>query len=106
MDSTGSGIQISLKEYFTLPYVDKFAIAWILAGQGLILNMALFLGLFAGINPFTEYETSFTQESMTLAVQFATTMIIFGQVLDKLPQKIFQELAFETRVFVLRILGR
>ena len=43
---------------------------------------------------------------MYLALQFASVLFIIGQIIDKLPGKMFQEISLDTKVFVLRLFGR
>lgn len=101
-----SEVQISLKEYLSPPFIDIQAIGYILAGQGLILNLGFLYGFFGGFDKNAIFLFSFDKESMTLALQYSIALIVIGQIIDRLPIKFFQNLALDTRVFVLRIIGR
>ena len=86
--------------------VDKFSVTWILAGQGLILNVGVIAGLIGGFWPNDVFNIDFNADSMMLASMFAVGLIIFGQILDRLPLEVFKSIALDTRVFVLRIIGQ
>lgn len=101
--------QLSLREVFTPPYADGYSIALTLAGQGLLVNLgfmaSIVYGFFdsrsIGLDTF-----SFDNQSMTMATMFAMPLIILGFIIDQLPISPFKEIARDTRIFVLRLLGR
>jgi membrane protease YdiL (CAAX protease family) len=86
--------------------VDKFSVIWILAGQGLILNMGIIAAFIGGFWPKDVFTIDFNSYSMMLASIFAVGLIMFGQIFDRLPFEFCLRIALDTRVFVLRIIGQ
>lgn len=99
-------VDISLREYMTPQYVDKNAVLWILAGQGLVLNIGVILSVLGGFDPRDVSFFSFDSNSMMMASFYAAILIAFGQILDRLPFSACKSIALDTRVFALRVLGR
>jgi len=99
---------LSVRELFTPPSADGYSIALTLAGQGLLVNLAFMVSVvysFFDKRQIGADFMSFDSESMKLALAFAAPMIVGGFILDKLPMKPFPEIARDTRIFVLRLLG-
>jgi uncharacterized protein len=103
---TTKAISINLREFLSPPYLDRNYLGWLLAGQGLVLNVGIFADFLAGMNPIQSFTYSFDKESMSYASVYAMLIILFGQVLDNAPLKVCRDIAMDTRVFVLRIIGR
>eukprot|EP00600_Ochromonadales_sp_CCMP1393_P006537 CAMPEP_0174954936 /NCGR_PEP_ID=MMETSP0004_2-20121128/705_1 /TAXON_ID=420556 /ORGANISM="Ochromonas sp., Strain CCMP1393" /LENGTH=287 /DNA_ID=CAMNT_0016202813 /DNA_START=1493 /DNA_END=2352 /DNA_ORIENTATION=+ len=98
---------ISIEEVLSPPRVDWRSIMLVLAGQGLLLGGTTILSDFLGAYRFSIYLLpEFDPESMKFALTVAIPLIFGGLFVDRLPVKFFQDIARDTRVFTLRILGR
>lgn len=100
--------KLSLREVFTPPFADGYSIALTLAGQGLLVNLAFMVSVVYGFFDSRAIGAdyfSFDTNSMTMAAMFAVPLITAGFLLDQLPFAPFREIARDTRIFVLRLLG-
>jgi hypothetical protein len=99
---------ISLREIFMPPNADGYSIALTLGGQGLLVNLAFMTsvvyGFFDSRSIGADY-FNFDPQSMMIATMFAIPLITAGFVVDQLPVTPFKEIARDTRIYVLRLLG-
>ena len=73
----------------------------------MLLNIALISDMVSGtfLSP-TPLTFEFTASDFQLALQLAIPMIIVGASIERIPLKLFQEIAQDTKIFVLTMFGR
>ena len=59
-----------------------------------------------GLNLITPDKVSFDTASMQYAGAVGALSLLLGQIIDRLPGRFWQQIALETKVFTLRLLGR
>mmetsp|Transcript_24778 Transcript_24778/g.41388 ORF Transcript_24778/g.41388 Transcript_24778/m.41388 type:complete len:377 (+) Transcript_24778:52-1182(+) len=99
--------KISIEEVLSPPRVDWRSIMFLVAGQGVLLGGTTILSDMLGMDHFMGYFLpNFDPDSMKFALTVSLPLIVGGLLVDRLPVRVFQDIARDTRVFTLRILGR
>lgn len=89
---------------FTPPFIDYTALTYIFATQTILVNAAIIPSIIAGMNLLEN--ASFNVDSISLGVGFGLAMSIFGLGADQLNGDFFRKVSRDTKIYVLRLLGR
>ena len=104
-DSNIKDVPTSTHQYYLSAFADQKSIIFTWISQIILISFS-FLGSYFILHETPSSHSEFSFVALNIALQFSLPLIIIGLIFDRLPIKLSQEISRDTKVFVIRLIGR
>lgn len=100
-------VEFLMKELlFTPPVIDGLGILWVVTGQSILLNTAALAGFLLKVDILNFPAFSIDSSSLIAGVGGGVVLAVLGLIFDSIPSEFFQATSRDTKLYVLRLIGR